>query len=74
MVEKIKAEQGFSVTRAELYLEGYCPSCTEERGRRKNGSRVHSGIRNPIDLQGSDGQRRWADGELKHRGGDVDVA
>ncbi len=27
LVEKVRREQGFSVTRAELYLEGYCPQC-----------------------------------------------
>lgn len=28
LVEKVKRQQGFSVTRAELYLEGYCDRCT----------------------------------------------
>ena len=31
LVEKIKSEQGFLVTRAELFLEGFCPGCAEDR-------------------------------------------
>lgn len=30
MVEKVKRENGFTVTRAEVYLEGYCSECAEE--------------------------------------------
>ena len=31
VVEKVKREQGFSVIKAELYLEGYCGCCFAER-------------------------------------------
>jgi Fur family transcriptional regulator, peroxide stress response regulator len=27
VVDKVKREQGFTVVKAELYLEGYCPKC-----------------------------------------------
>jgi Fur family ferric uptake transcriptional regulator len=27
MVDKVRREQGFAVTKAEVYLEGYCQSC-----------------------------------------------
>ena len=30
LVEKVQREHGFNVTKAELYLEGYCPECEEE--------------------------------------------
>lgn len=30
LIEAIKAEYGFNVTKAELYLEGYCPECKEK--------------------------------------------
>ncbi len=33
MIEKVKREHGFTVTRAEVYLEGYCSQCVEEKGR-----------------------------------------
>ncbi len=29
LIEAIKDEHGFKVTKAELYLEGYCPECEE---------------------------------------------
>ena len=32
-IDRVKQEQGFTVTRAEVYLEGYCADC----GRRKTG-------------------------------------
>ena len=32
LVEAIQREHGFKVTKAELYLEGYCPHCEEEGG------------------------------------------
>ncbi len=34
MIEKVKREHGFTVTRAEVYLEGYCSQCAikKERG------------------------------------------
>ncbi len=32
IMEKVKKEQGFTVTRAEVYLEGYCEKCSAERG------------------------------------------
>jgi len=31
MVNRVKYEQGFTVTKAELYLEGYCSQCAEEK-------------------------------------------
>jgi Fur family transcriptional regulator, peroxide stress response regulator len=31
MVDRVKQEQGFQVTKAEVYLEGYCAECSEER-------------------------------------------
>jgi len=30
LVEKVQREHGFNVTKAELYLEGYCEQCNEE--------------------------------------------
>jgi Fe2+ or Zn2+ uptake regulation protein len=32
VVEKVKRENGFTVTRAEVYLEGYCFKCGESGG------------------------------------------
>jgi Fe2+ or Zn2+ uptake regulation protein len=34
MVEKVKTEQGFTVTRAEVYLEGYCNDCGDQNGEK----------------------------------------
>ena len=34
MVEKVKHEQGFVVTKAEVYLEGYCQNCAGEAGEK----------------------------------------
>jgi Fe2+ or Zn2+ uptake regulation protein len=31
MIDKVKREQGFTVTKAELFLEGYCPKCTADK-------------------------------------------
>jgi Fur family transcriptional regulator, ferric uptake regulator len=30
LVDKVEREHGFNVTKAELYLEGYCEQCKEE--------------------------------------------
>ena len=30
LIEAIRRERGFKVTKAELYLEGYCPECTDK--------------------------------------------
>ncbi len=30
VVKKVKRENGFVVTRAEVYMEGYCPECNEK--------------------------------------------
>ena len=30
LVDKVQREHGFNVTKAELYLEGYCPECGEK--------------------------------------------
>jgi Fe2+ or Zn2+ uptake regulation protein len=30
LIEAIRREHGFKVTKAELYLEGYCPECEEK--------------------------------------------
>ncbi len=30
LVDKVQSEHGFNVTKAELYLEGYCKECREE--------------------------------------------
>ena len=30
LVDKVQLEHGFKVTKAELYLEGYCPECGEK--------------------------------------------
>lgn len=35
IVEAVRKEHSFKVTKAVLYLEGYCPEC-EERERRRN--------------------------------------
>ena len=29
LVEQVRREHGFNVTKAELYLEGYCPECEQ---------------------------------------------
>jgi Fe2+ or Zn2+ uptake regulation protein len=34
IVERVKKERGFTVTRAEVYLEGYCEKCSPEKGRK----------------------------------------
>jgi len=34
LIEAIRQEYGFKVTRAELYLEGYCPGCEEDEKTR----------------------------------------
>ena len=33
IVDKVKREQGFTVTKAEVYLEGYCSECGEKKGQ-----------------------------------------
>jgi Fur family transcriptional regulator, ferric uptake regulator len=33
MLEKVKAENGFTVTRAEVYLEGLCSECEDKTGK-----------------------------------------
>ncbi len=33
MVDKVKREQGFTVTKAEIYLEGYCDNCGKVKGK-----------------------------------------
>jgi Fe2+ or Zn2+ uptake regulation protein len=33
MVEKVEHEHHFKVTKAEVYLEGFCGDCAEERGK-----------------------------------------
>ena len=30
LIEAVRQEHGFKVTKAELYLEGYCPECEEK--------------------------------------------
>ena len=30
LIEAVRREHGFKVTKAELYLEGYCPECEEK--------------------------------------------
>lgn len=30
LVDRVQREHGFNVTKAELYLEGYCPQCGEK--------------------------------------------
>ena len=32
LVDKVQREHGFNVTKAELYLEGYCEQCKEKTG------------------------------------------
>ncbi len=34
LVKAVQREHGFKVTRAELYLEGYCPECEEKEKAR----------------------------------------
>jgi Fur family ferric uptake transcriptional regulator len=33
LIEAVRREHGFNVTKAELYLEGYCPECEEKEKR-----------------------------------------
>jgi Fur family ferric uptake transcriptional regulator len=30
-IEAVRREHGFNITKAELYLEGYCPECEEKK-------------------------------------------
>jgi Fe2+ or Zn2+ uptake regulation protein len=30
LIEAVRREHGFKITKAELYLEGYCPECEEK--------------------------------------------
>ena len=34
LIEAVRREHGFNVTKAELYLEGYCPKCEEKERTR----------------------------------------
>ncbi len=34
IVDKVKSEQGFTVTKAEVYLEGYCSECEGKKGHK----------------------------------------
>ena len=34
LIEAVRLEHGFKVTKAELYLEGYCPECEESEKTR----------------------------------------
>jgi Fe2+ or Zn2+ uptake regulation protein len=36
MVDKVKSEHGFIVTKAEVYLEGYCSECAEEKEKEEH--------------------------------------
>jgi Fur family transcriptional regulator, ferric uptake regulator len=36
MIDKVKREHGFTVTRAEVYLEGYCSQCATKKERGEN--------------------------------------
>jgi Fur family transcriptional regulator, ferric uptake regulator len=36
MIDKVKGEHGFTVTRAEVYLEGYCSQCATKKERGEN--------------------------------------
>jgi Fur family ferric uptake transcriptional regulator len=33
LIEAVRREHGFNVTKAELYLEGYCPGCEKEKNQ-----------------------------------------
>ncbi|HJX36076.1 MAG TPA: transcriptional repressor [Dehalococcoidales bacterium] len=34
MIKKVKDEKGFVVTKAEVFLEGYCSECSKKQGER----------------------------------------
>ena len=34
LIEAVRREHGFNITKAELYLEGYCPGCEENEKRK----------------------------------------
>jgi Fe2+ or Zn2+ uptake regulation protein len=36
IVERVRRQYGFSVTRAEVSLEGYCPRCAEQQNKEKS--------------------------------------
>ena len=36
LLEKVKSEHGFIVTRAEVYLEGYCSECEVDKNDKNN--------------------------------------
>lgn len=46
LVDKVRREQSFNVTRAELYLEGYCEQCNEKTVSidRKEGGNSHANL------------------------------
>lgn len=33
LIKAVRREHGFNVTKAELYLEGYCPGCEKEKSQ-----------------------------------------
>jgi len=33
LIKEVQREHGFKITKAELYLEGYCPNCEEKEKR-----------------------------------------
>jgi Fur family ferric uptake transcriptional regulator len=39
LIEAIKRQHGFNVTKAELYLEGYCPGCRDKDEEGQTGAR-----------------------------------
>jgi Fe2+ or Zn2+ uptake regulation protein len=36
IIEKVKAELAFTVTKAEVYMEGYCADCAQKREQKEN--------------------------------------
>lgn len=37
LIEVVRREHGFNVTKAELYLEGFCPGCEDKEKKRPTG-------------------------------------
>jgi Fe2+ or Zn2+ uptake regulation protein len=44
IVDRVKREQAFTVTKAEVYLEGYCSQCGDKRGKKNARENSLSGL------------------------------
>jgi Fe2+ or Zn2+ uptake regulation protein len=44
LIEAVRREHGFNITKAELYLEGYCPDCAEKEENTVTSMTVEKGV------------------------------